>query len=41
MLLHLAVQRSLLGAVTLVVNQCAIRYPLGLPVHGLHARLPR
>jgi len=40
-LLHQAVQRGLLRAVTLVVDRGAIRRPLGLPADGLHARLPR
>ena len=40
-LLHQAVQRSLLGAVTLVVDRGAIRRPLGLPADGLHDGLPR
>ncbi len=38
-LLHQAVQRGLLGAVTLVVNRGAIRHPTGLPTDGLHALL--
>ena len=40
-LLHLAVQRGLLGAVALEVNRGAIRHSAGLPVDGLHAMLPR
>ena len=40
MLLDQAVQRRLLRTVTLVVDQVAIRRPLGLPADGLHARLP-
>jgi hypothetical protein len=39
-LLDQAVQRRLLRTVTLVVDQVAIRRPLGLPADGLHARLP-
>ena len=40
-LLHQAVQRGLLRAVTLVVDRGAIRRPLGLPANGLHAWLPK
>ena len=38
---HQAVQRGLLRAMTLVVNGCAIRRPLGLLADGLHARRPK
>lgn len=38
-LLHQAVQRSLLRAVALVLDRGAIRRPLGLPADGLHAWL--
>ena len=38
-LLHQAVQRGLLRAVTLALDPGAIRRPLGLPAAGLHARL--
>jgi hypothetical protein len=38
-LLHQAVQRGLLGAVTLVVDRGAIGRPVGLPTDGLHALL--
>ena len=38
---HQAVQRSLLGAVSLVMDRGTIRRPEGLPADGLHARLPR
>ena len=41
MLLHQAVQRGLLRAVTLVVQRGAIRRPLGRSANSLHARLPR
>jgi len=40
-LMHRAVQRGLLGAVTLVVDRGAARRPLGLPADGLNARLPK
>ena len=40
-LLHQAVQRSVLWAIALVVDRDAIRRPLGLPTDGLHAWLPR
>ena len=40
-LLHQAVQRGLLRAVTLVVDRCAIRRPVRLLKRGLHAWLPR
>ena len=43
-LLHQAVQRGLLGAVTFVVNRNAFGHPdrrIGLPANGLHATLPR
>jgi hypothetical protein len=40
-LLHQAVQRGLLRAVTLVVDRGAIGRPLGLPADGLHALPPR
>ena len=39
MLLHQAVQGDLLGAVALVVDQGAIRRPVGLRTDGLHALL--
>ena len=38
-LLHQAVQRGLLGAVTLVVERAANGRPVGLPTGGLHALL--
>jgi hypothetical protein len=41
MLLHQAVQGSLLRAMPLVVQRGAVRRPLGLLADGLHARLPR
>lgn len=37
MLLHRAVQGSLLGAVTFVVDRGAIRRPVGLLTDGVHA----
>jgi len=40
-LLHQAVQRGLLGAVTIVVNQGAIRRPVRQLTRGLHVLLPR
>jgi hypothetical protein len=40
-LLHQVVQRGLLRAVALAMDPGAIRRPLGLPVDGLHARLPK
>ena len=40
-LLHQAVQRGLLGAVTRVVDRGTIGRPVGLPTDGLHALLPR
>jgi hypothetical protein len=40
-LLQQAVQRIPFRAVALVVNRGAIRRPLGLPINGLNARLPR
>lgn len=41
MLLHQAVQRSLLRVVTIVLDRGAIRCPLGLPTDGLQDGLPR
>ena len=41
MLLHLAVQRSLLRALALVVDRGAVRRPLGRSADGLHVRHPR
>ena len=38
-LLHQAVQRRLLGAMSLVVDRRAIGRPVGLPTDGLHALL--
>jgi hypothetical protein len=35
------VKRGLFRAVAFVVDQGAIRRPLGLPADGLHARLPK
>ncbi len=40
-LLHQAVQRGLFLAVALAAARGAIRRPLGLLHHGLHARLPK
>lgn len=40
-LLNQAVQRGLLGAVALVVDQDAVARSVGLPADGLHAVLPR
>ena len=39
MLLHQAVRRRLLGAMSLVVDRRAIWRPVGLPTDGLHALL--
>ena len=41
LLLHQSVQRSLLGAVALVVERRAVRRPLGLPASGVHDGLPK
>ncbi len=41
MLLHQAVKRGPLGAVAFVVERGVIGRPLGLPVDGVHTRLPR
>ena len=40
-LLHRAAKRDLFRAVPLVVDWDAIRQPLGPPVNGLQARLPK
>ena len=40
-LLYQAVERGLFRAVAFVVDQGAIRRPLGLLYRGLHARLPK
>jgi len=40
MVLHQAVQHGLLWAVAFVVQRGAVRRPLGLLAHGLHARTP-
>jgi hypothetical protein len=41
LLLHKAVQRGLFRAVAFVVDQGAIRRPLGLLHRGLHTRRPK
>jgi len=40
MLLHQAVRRGLLGAVTFVVERSVIRRPLGRPAYSSHDALP-